>query len=473
MPVLMPIRNEFIRFQVGNFLNFLLSMKIAVPVFVNVTVDDSGLKSSNELSQVKEIIFVGYQNVTIEDICESGEYPVDSGCATVQPVIKLVILRVPLVFIVKINTTCSNTLVLNSILTSLSLSSRKIFINARKNKYKNKDRSFCNNEDCDNYSLKFADKNPCSLRGAGRKRRQTGTTEYALNLVAEFKNVSDRTVDSDTNVALPTKDVISEIIEDNKDTLSPDSDEIQFSSAEEPTETVICAAGQNAFNNLCVDCNFGRYSEDGVTCVLCPKDTYQDKTGESSCKSCPSRTYNDDTGARNESACKSYCVSNPNYCNNRGVCSDSGRRSASCSCYENYEGATCSTKKEPSSHMPAILGGAIGGGAALLIIILIIVGVFMKCSRDPVSSRKRHKQYHDPEYIQNEAYDGTYNHFGYHGSQVRPLAPYPSIGFPALGYKPDQSFEEAAYGGPYRYRQSIYEEDLGQRDEETRFVWTA
>jgi hypothetical protein len=108
--------------------------------------------------------------------------------ATVQPVIKLVIVRVPLVFIVKISS-CSDSLVLNSILTRLSSSSRTTFINARRNKYNNKDRSFCNNEDCDNYSLKFANNNPCTLRGAGRKRRQTGTTDYALNLVAEFKNV--------------------------------------------------------------------------------------------------------------------------------------------------------------------------------------------------------------------------------------------------------------------------------------------
>jgi hypothetical protein len=50
IPVLMPKRNVFIWFQIENFLNFLLSMKMTVPVFVNVAIDDSGLKSSDDLS---------------------------------------------------------------------------------------------------------------------------------------------------------------------------------------------------------------------------------------------------------------------------------------------------------------------------------------------------------------------------------------------------------------------------------------
>jgi hypothetical protein len=39
---------------------------------------------------------------------------------------------------------------------------------------------------------------------------------------------SERTVDSDNGDTLPTKDVISEIIEDNKDNLSPESDVSSF-----------------------------------------------------------------------------------------------------------------------------------------------------------------------------------------------------------------------------------------------------
>jgi hypothetical protein len=46
----MPKRNEFIGFQAGIVFNFFLSIKTAGPVFVNVTVHDSGRKSSDDLS---------------------------------------------------------------------------------------------------------------------------------------------------------------------------------------------------------------------------------------------------------------------------------------------------------------------------------------------------------------------------------------------------------------------------------------
>ncbi|XP_053383713.1 signal peptide, CUB and EGF-like domain-containing protein 1 [Mercenaria mercenaria] len=395
----------------------------------------------------------------------------ESSCTTVVTPVprKLVIIRKIMIFAISIDN-CGSTDSLNLILTGISSTIKQLFIRNRNEKY-NALQSFCVG-DCINLSVRFPNNNPalaCRLKGSGRRKR---ATTHEVDVELEFNNVSESTVDTQNNAALSTKEVINQIINNNKDELSPEQDQIEYQSDAPSVVSVLCSAGEESVNNECVKCSAGRYGTDGVSCELCPGDTYQDESGQSSCKNCPAKTFNDAEGATSSSQCKSWCVNNPGYCNNRGICSDTGRRTASCSCYDNYEGAQCASKKEPTSNMPAILGGAIGGGGALLIIILIIVGVFMRCSRDSASERKT-KQYYDPEYIHNGAYDGTYDNFGYHGGQARPVAPYPSVGYPALGYKPDQSFEEGTYSRPYKYRPSIEGDDMGRPNDDSHFVWTA
>ncbi|XP_053393496.1 uncharacterized protein LOC123562448 isoform X3 [Mercenaria mercenaria] len=302
-----------------------------------------------------------------------------SSCSTVVTPIprRLVTIKKTVTFALSIDN-CGSTDSLNLILTRISITIRLLFIRHRDEIY-SASLSFCVG-DCTNLVVRYPNSNPalaCRLKGSGRRKR---ATTHEVDVELEFSNVSDSTLDTQNNVALSTKEVINQIINNNKEELSLEPGQIEYQSAAPSVVSVLCSPGEESINNECVVCSTGRYGTDGVSCELCPGDTYQDESGQSSCKNCPAKTFNDAEGATSSSQCKSWCVNNPGYCNNRGICSDTGRRTASCSCYDNYEGAQCASEKVYSI---IYIAGAVSGMVFLVIIVVIAVCFYKRRQHVP------------------------------------------------------------------------------------------
>lgn len=79
-------------------------------------------------------------------------------------------------------------------------------------------------------------------------------------------------------------------------------------------------------------------------------------------------------------------------------------------------------------------------------------------------TKRSKKHLYDPEYVTN----GIYDNAGLHPQ----MAPYRSVGYPALGYRPDTSFEAGSQMDPYRFeRPSVHGGD--DHGDQPQFMWKA
>ncbi|KAK7507523.1 hypothetical protein BaRGS_00001458, partial [Batillaria attramentaria] len=205
----------------------------------------------------------------------------------------------------------------------------------------------------------------------------------------------------------------------------------------EGKECVKCPRGQyrNRAEGLpCRDCPTdlttpadGAVSQDDSTCAVglffnstsrrcetCPKNQYQNQTGQSECKPCPATTSTEGVGKTSPNDCKDIC-DEEGYCINANGCN---RITLRCVCRDNYVGDRCDTRTaaqaglgEKDTMIIAIVVPLI----LLLIIIVIVIGCILWM-------RQRHKS---KEFIERASergsiaarmsprggYDGTYEAF--------------------------------------------------------------
>ncbi|KAL4239474.1 hypothetical protein ACF0H5_000289 [Mactra antiquata] len=388
----------------------------------------------------------------------SGQARCDPNPEGVMRPIKFIKIKIVVKYDVAIDS-CSDTVTLNRLKTSVSFKIRTDLW--QESKRFNDGRSFCSNE-CANINVNFVINTnivkKCKAKSSSRRKRAL-THELAFDV--EINNTTETVVD--VNEELPTEEVISQIFANNDLTVN---DNLVYTGSDPPQTTPVCEAGEQvaANGNECEPCPVGYYSNSDTSCERCPTDTYQNATGQTSCVDCPSMTMNGDTGSTSAGACRGYCALNPNYCNNRGTCYETARRSASCTCNDGFEGTQCESRSDPTSNLGVILGAAIGGGGGLLIIIILIIGCWRHMSSQDDKNPKL--PMYDPEYYGN----GTYDNAGFYPMRTA-MPAQQAIGYPTLGYHPDTSFEAGSHMDPYRYeRPSAHHDD---NDDQPQYVWKA